>query len=180
MQQESYVAGLRAERAEAAARVRVLERHAKRERKEHEALRDSTARRLAHKLTGRKEKFEAKTSKEEREYVEALEKDMQEKRQLATLETLLVEAQAVVRSVQLFYVPHSQRQLCIPASGSSRQSAAAWFPLVRCHASSALSSMTDPIRTEGAKFISKSALPPCRRGAPVRSARNRAQSRWWS
>ncbi|KAJ7452055.1 hypothetical protein B0H11DRAFT_2288736 [Mycena galericulata] len=94
-QQESYVAGLKAERAQAAARVRVLERRTTKERKEHEALRDSTARRLAHKLTGRKEKFEAKTSKEEREYVEALEKEMQEKRQLATLETLLAEAQAV-------------------------------------------------------------------------------------
>ncbi|KAJ7454948.1 hypothetical protein B0H11DRAFT_2287781 [Mycena galericulata] len=104
-QQESYVAGLKAERAQAAARVRVLERQTTKERKEHEALRDSTARRLAHKLTGRKEKFEAKTSKEEREYVEALEKEMQEKRQLATLETLLAEAQAV----QADLVDKSQR-----------------------------------------------------------------------
>ena len=38
----------------------------KKERKEHESIRDSTTRRLAHKLTGKKEKFEQKASKEEK------------------------------------------------------------------------------------------------------------------
>ncbi|KAJ7767400.1 hypothetical protein DFH07DRAFT_880916 [Mycena maculata] len=94
-QQNSYIASLEAEREQTVAKIAVLEKKTTKERKEHEALRDSTARRLAHKLTGRKEKFEAKASKEEREYVEALGKEIQEKRQLETLETMLAEAKAV-------------------------------------------------------------------------------------
>ncbi|KAF9484155.1 hypothetical protein BDN70DRAFT_872854 [Pholiota conissans] len=66
------------------------------ERKEHEALRDSTARRLAHKLIGKKEQYEAKESKEEREYVEALEEEMREKRKYETSQSYLKEAQAVM------------------------------------------------------------------------------------
>ncbi|KAJ7146180.1 hypothetical protein C8R44DRAFT_598754 [Mycena epipterygia] len=94
-QQESYIASLEAEARTTAAKVKALEGKTKKERKEHEALRDSTARRLAAKLTGRKEKFEAKAGKEEREYVEALEKEMQEKRQAAQLDEMIVEAKAV-------------------------------------------------------------------------------------
>lgn len=48
--------------------VKCMEKTAK-ERKEHEALRDSTGRRLAHKLLGKKEQYEAKESKEERRVV---------------------------------------------------------------------------------------------------------------
>ncbi|KAJ6578810.1 hypothetical protein DFH09DRAFT_1148375 [Mycena vulgaris] len=94
-QQQSYIAGLETEAKRAVGKIKALEVKTKKERKEHEALRDSTARRLAAKLTGRKEKFEAKASKEEQEYVEALEKEMQEKRQLAMLEGMITEAKAV-------------------------------------------------------------------------------------
>ncbi|KAJ7938452.1 hypothetical protein B0H13DRAFT_2302009 [Mycena leptocephala] len=72
-----------------------LERKTQKERKEHEDMRDSTTRRFAAKITGRKDKFEAKASKEEREYVEALEKEMQHKRQQVTLATMITEAKAV-------------------------------------------------------------------------------------
>ncbi|KAJ7751571.1 hypothetical protein B0H14DRAFT_2981176 [Mycena olivaceomarginata] len=67
---------------------------------EHEALRDSTTRRFAAKITGKKEKFEAKASKEEKEYIEALEKEMQYKRQQETLETLITEAKALRLDLQ--------------------------------------------------------------------------------
>ncbi|KAJ7146181.1 hypothetical protein C8R44DRAFT_845418 [Mycena epipterygia] len=98
-QQESYIASLEAQARTTAAKVKALEGKTK-ERKEHEALRDSTARRLAAKLTGRKEKFEAKAGKEEREYVEALEKEMQEKRQAAQLDEMIAEAKAVRTDLQ--------------------------------------------------------------------------------
>jgi hypothetical protein len=65
-QQESYIAGLEEEAKRAGAKIKALEWKTRKERKEHEDLRDSSARRLAAKLTGRKEKFEAKASKEER------------------------------------------------------------------------------------------------------------------
>ncbi|KAJ7630079.1 hypothetical protein DFH06DRAFT_705926 [Mycena polygramma] len=94
-QQDSLIASLQGEAAGLTRQIKALESKTSKERKEHEALRDSTTRRFAAKLTGRKEKFEAKASKEEREYVEALEKEMQHKRQLATIETMIAEAQAV-------------------------------------------------------------------------------------
>ncbi|KAJ7756327.1 hypothetical protein B0H16DRAFT_698105 [Mycena metata] len=94
-EQEALIASLERTARANAARIDTLEQKTQKERKEHEDLRDSTTRRFAAKLTGRKDKFEAKASKEEREYVEALEKEMQEKRQQANLETMISEAKAV-------------------------------------------------------------------------------------
>ena len=65
-QQTSYIQGIEVESRKTAEKIKVLEKKTTKERKEHEALRDSTARRFAAKITGRKEKFEAKASKEER------------------------------------------------------------------------------------------------------------------
>lgn len=64
--QASYVKDLIAQLKHSEKRLEGLKQVTMRERKEHEALRDSTARRLAHKLTGRREKFARKASKEER------------------------------------------------------------------------------------------------------------------
>lgn len=53
-----------------------LLRHAKfMEQKDHEKYRDSTMRRLAYKMGGKKEKFEATAQKEEREYRKQLLRD---------------------------------------------------------------------------------------------------------
>jgi hypothetical protein len=65
-QQDTYITGLEKDLAQLARQITALEKSTKKERKEHEALRDSTTRRFAAKITGRKEKFEAKASKEER------------------------------------------------------------------------------------------------------------------
>ncbi|KAJ7271079.1 hypothetical protein C8J57DRAFT_1603391 [Mycena rebaudengoi] len=72
-----------------------LKKQTKKERKEHEALHNSTARRLTYKLTGNKDRFEAKASKEEREYVEALAKETQERNSESQLKIMLSEAEAV-------------------------------------------------------------------------------------
>jgi ABC-type Zn uptake system ZnuABC Zn-binding protein ZnuA len=64
--QAAYVADLENQKVQSAERVLALNKRTKKERKDHETLRDSTTRRLAHKLTGRKELYEAKESKEER------------------------------------------------------------------------------------------------------------------
>ncbi|KAJ6492934.1 hypothetical protein C8R47DRAFT_427436 [Mycena vitilis] len=90
-EQDNRIASLEEEAAGLVRKIRALECETGKERKD---LRDST-RRLAAKLTGRKEKFEAKASKEEREYAEALEKETQLKGQLANVETMVVEAKAV-------------------------------------------------------------------------------------
>ncbi|KAJ7630081.1 hypothetical protein DFH06DRAFT_706053 [Mycena polygramma] len=91
-EQDSRIASLEEEAGVLVRQIRALECETSKERKD---LRDSMTRRLAAKFTGRKEKFEAKASKEEREYAEALEKEMQHKRQLANVETKVGEAKAV-------------------------------------------------------------------------------------
>ncbi|KAJ7153434.1 hypothetical protein C8R43DRAFT_885487 [Mycena crocata] len=98
--QTSYLANIEKNKQQTSAKIKLLEKKTNKERKEHEALRDSTARRLAAKLTGRKEKFEAKASKEEREYVEALDQEIQEKRSLETLDELLVAGKEVLADLQ--------------------------------------------------------------------------------
>lgn len=64
--QINYIEDLQSQLAMIQKEVAQLAEKTKKERKEHEALRDSTGRRLAHKLMGKREKFEAKASKEER------------------------------------------------------------------------------------------------------------------
>ncbi|KAJ7858665.1 hypothetical protein B0H14DRAFT_2748409 [Mycena olivaceomarginata] len=94
-QQETYIAALEKDLDALAPQIAELEKTTKKERKEHEALRDSTMRRLAAKITGREEKFAEKASKEEREYIEALEKEMQQKRQREMLNAMVAKAKEV-------------------------------------------------------------------------------------
>ena len=65
-QQTSYLADLEERIKNLRANVETLAKVTKKERKEHESLRDSTARRLAAKMTGKKQKFEEKREKEEK------------------------------------------------------------------------------------------------------------------
>jgi hypothetical protein len=65
-QQTNYLKEIEAQHNRSEAKLKKLSETTKKERKEHEDLRDSTARRLAHKLTGRKEKFKERENKEER------------------------------------------------------------------------------------------------------------------
>ncbi|KAJ6463531.1 hypothetical protein C8R45DRAFT_522431 [Mycena sanguinolenta] len=94
-QQNSYITSIEMDSVKLRCRIKELEKMTKKERKEHESIRDSTVRRFAAKITGRKEKFEAKASKEEREYIEALEQEMQQKAQQEALDTMIAEAKAV-------------------------------------------------------------------------------------
>ncbi|PPQ95779.1 hypothetical protein CVT26_015919 [Gymnopilus dilepis] len=95
--QIKYIEDLETQLATSKSQVEQLSQKTKKERKEHEALRDSTTRRLAHKLLGKKEQFEAKESKEERFalYVEALEREMTERDNQNAIQQLLTEARTV-------------------------------------------------------------------------------------
>ncbi|KAJ7854742.1 hypothetical protein B0H14DRAFT_3449481 [Mycena olivaceomarginata] len=93
VQQDTYIAGLERQARESAARI--AEVQTQKEKGEHEALRDSVARRFAATITGRRERYEARAK-----YVEALEKEMQHKRQHATLGAMLEEAKAVQHDLQ--------------------------------------------------------------------------------
>ncbi|KAJ4464963.1 hypothetical protein C8R41DRAFT_859024 [Lentinula lateritia] len=96
-QQSKYLRDLQAELASVKKEVKQLGEKTKKERKEHEELRDSTTRRLAARLKGKSglEKFEAKKEKEEREYVVALENEMRERGKQTMLENMIEEARKV-------------------------------------------------------------------------------------
>jgi hypothetical protein len=66
VQQDTYIAGLERQARESAARIAELEVQTQKAKGEHEALRDSAARRFAATITGRRERYEARASKEER------------------------------------------------------------------------------------------------------------------
>lgn len=65
-QHNAYVADLENQMKNIEMKIKNLELKTRKEKKEHEAIRDSTAKRLTAKLTGRKAKYEEKTEKEER------------------------------------------------------------------------------------------------------------------
>ncbi|KIK66219.1 hypothetical protein GYMLUDRAFT_69961 [Collybiopsis luxurians FD-317 M1] len=96
-QQTSYLRDLEAELKKVKQAVKQLGEKTKKERKEHEELRDSTTRRLAARLKGKSgvEKYEAKKEKEEREYVEALENEMRERGKQTMLDNMIQEAKKV-------------------------------------------------------------------------------------
>lgn len=64
--QEDYVGDLEQQVTESYARLESLTEQTQKERAEYEKMRDATAVKLAHTLTGRGKKFEAKAHKEER------------------------------------------------------------------------------------------------------------------
>ena len=66
LQQVAYVKDLEAQLQRSAEKLEKLAAATKKEREEHVHIRDSTVLRLAHKLVGRKAKYEEKASKEER------------------------------------------------------------------------------------------------------------------
>lgn len=64
--QGSYIKDLEKQVSASEQRIIRLAEKTKKERKEHEVLRDATTKRFAHKLLGKREKYEARESKEER------------------------------------------------------------------------------------------------------------------
>ncbi|KAK6536867.1 hypothetical protein TWF281_001076 [Arthrobotrys megalospora] len=71
-QQTKYLDDLKGTLSSLKTELEKLRKLTSKERKGHQDLRDSFARRYAHKLTGRSEKFVSKIEKEEREYLDAL------------------------------------------------------------------------------------------------------------
>ncbi|KAJ7582317.1 hypothetical protein C8J56DRAFT_957499 [Mycena floridula] len=94
-QQRDHIANLAADLAAASKKLETLTKKTKKERKEHEDLRDSVARKFAYRITGKKDRFEAKATKEEREYVDALELEMRERANQKMLEQMVDEGKAV-------------------------------------------------------------------------------------
>jgi hypothetical protein len=67
-QQEKYLADLKQQRVKIQKDVERLTKITKKERKEHESLRDSVGKKFMYRIAGKKEKFEAQATKEEKYY----------------------------------------------------------------------------------------------------------------
>ncbi|KAJ3516235.1 hypothetical protein NLJ89_g1259 [Agrocybe chaxingu] len=99
--QAAYVADLKNELEQAERRLAGLVEATKKERKEHEAMRDSTGRKLVNRLTGKREAWAERAGKEEREYVKALEKEVKERESISSVQQMLDEAESVLADLSL-------------------------------------------------------------------------------
>ncbi|EJD36795.1 hypothetical protein AURDEDRAFT_174158 [Auricularia subglabra TFB-10046 SS5] len=85
-QANKYVADVGQLVREAAQKLDDAEREKKKEWKEHHEMQGSTVRRTLSKLVGRGEKWKQKATKEEREFLDALEREMKQKHSLEALQ----------------------------------------------------------------------------------------------
>ncbi|TVY82121.1 hypothetical protein LSUE1_G004146 [Lachnellula suecica] len=91
-QNTSYITTLKKETTQEELNLKNVSRNVGKEYKEHKSYRDSHMRRLAYKLGGKKEKFEAEASKEEREWLEAVQEELHIKKSLEQLRINLADA----------------------------------------------------------------------------------------
>lgn len=73
IEQARFIRGLENEISVSDHRLKQLDTKRKSELADHEKYRDSNVRRFLHRISGKREKFDAKAAKEEREYFEALQ-----------------------------------------------------------------------------------------------------------
>ncbi|KAB5572576.1 hypothetical protein GE09DRAFT_677555 [Coniochaeta sp. 2T2.1] len=109
-QQQRYVADLQNELAKITKRLTELGSTRRKELKEHENYRDSVMKRFAFKVSGKKEKFEQRAAKEERDYFEALQQEHQATETKKSIETLLAEAARVQKTIDADVARHNQAQ----------------------------------------------------------------------
>ncbi|KAF5366819.1 hypothetical protein D9758_006558 [Tetrapyrgos nigripes] len=101
-----HIKHLQGEVGETKQRLEEMRKITKGKRREYTQMRSSTVRRMASSFAGRKEQFLSRVQREESEYVEALEAEMQERTRLETLEDTITEAEQakidLERTVDLF------------------------------------------------------------------------------
>ena len=114
-QSTAYIAELQIQMAAEEKNVKKAVLKLQKEQSEHEMYRDSHVKRLAYRMTGNKEKFEAKAEKEEREYHEALQARVQAEKKLETLKDTLKEAQASNSEYEKAIARHKKAQADLDA-----------------------------------------------------------------
>ncbi|RYO97621.1 hypothetical protein DL765_011116 [Monosporascus sp. GIB2] len=127
--QKQYIADLTRDLSEARKRVGALERQREKELKDHEKYRDSVMKRFAYKVARKADKFEAKASKEEQEYLQVscdaegvcistqladisqvLQESHMAEEQKERISTMLEEALAVQSNLEKEVMRHNQAQ----------------------------------------------------------------------
>lgn len=109
-QQQRYLADLQNEMANVQKRLNELERTRKKELKDHENYRDSVMKRFAFKVSGKKDKFEERAAKEEREYFDVLQQEHQATEMKKSIDTMLVEAARVKQTIEQDVERHNKAQ----------------------------------------------------------------------
>ncbi|TPX17744.1 uncharacterized protein E0L32_002845 [Thyridium curvatum] len=108
--QERYIADLTNQVTASDKKLKEREWKRNKEFKEHEKYRDSVVKRFAFKVSGNRQKFEARAEKEEREYFEALQKEQRERKSREELDRLLAEAKTVRDELQTAAERHRAAQ----------------------------------------------------------------------
>ncbi|KAK6361301.1 hypothetical protein TWF730_005036 [Orbilia blumenaviensis] len=100
-QQSTYLNDLKKTLSDLKTELEKLRKITSKERKDHQDLRDSFARRYAHKLTGRSEKFISKIEHEEREYLDALHNERAAEEKERYLEETIAETESRVNELTI-------------------------------------------------------------------------------
>ncbi|ROW09513.1 hypothetical protein VMCG_02172 [Cytospora schulzeri] len=108
--QKRYVVDLERQVSEATRKLKQLEDKRKQELKEHESYRDSVMKRLAYKVSGKTDKFDAKAAKEEREYFDVLQEEHQTGVMKNNLEAMFSDAKRVRDELESKVATHVQKQ----------------------------------------------------------------------
>lgn len=111
-QQLAFIADLQASIKQIDSNLTALDARVQKELKDHEKYRDSTVKRFAHKVGGKKSqaKFEEKASKEEREYYEAVFDKKAAEDQKEMLKAQLIEADNVRGEYEAAAKTHKEAQ----------------------------------------------------------------------
>lgn len=109
-QQLDYIADLTKQIDQSKAKLTSLKRKTQVEKAEHEKYRDSTMKRFAYKIGGKKDKFADRASKEEREYYEAVQEEHSAAQWLETLQGQFTDATRVKGELEAASNQHIQYQ----------------------------------------------------------------------
>lgn len=105
-QNKHYIATLTQQIRDKKKEVEALSSVRLKEKSEHSKYQDSTMRRLAYKMSGKKGEFEQKAAKEERDYFEAVQAHFEATRSLEALQKTLKEAEQTKQEMQTALVTH--------------------------------------------------------------------------
>jgi hypothetical protein len=108
----AYISDLQAQIAKTDAEIKRFHAVTEQERKEHTKIRDSVMRKYVHKLGGSKgeEKFKSKQEKEEREFMEAWQREREAQERREALSAALEQAEQQRRSQEADKARHDQAQ----------------------------------------------------------------------
>ncbi|KAL6819970.1 hypothetical protein V8C40DRAFT_252028 [Trichoderma camerunense] len=108
--QTKYIASLESQAKKNAAKLATLKGKHAVELREHENYRDSVVRRFVYKIGGKKDKFEARAAKEEREYFDVLQEEHKETEVKKNIESALAQARQASAELETVVQRHKTAQ----------------------------------------------------------------------